>query len=116
MDVRIEADANGRFICTLNDGRTEQVVTTSDAPAAGRALLHAIEAAATEGEGEASWPEPGGEYRWLFKRDDDRVTVVVLWSSGTLTGWQHVLRAECDLAPFFDRLRAELAVHGITGR
>jgi hypothetical protein len=114
MDVRIETDARGRFICTLTDGETETVVTTSDAPSAGRALLDAIASVADAGVGECTWAEPGGEYRWLFKREADQLAVVVLWSSGTLTGWQHVFRTEAEAGPLLARLRAELAIHGIT--
>ena len=115
MDVRIETDARGRVICTLRDDETETEVTTSDAPAAGQALLEAVDSAAAVGIGECVWREPGGEYRWLFKLEGGRLTVVVLWSSGTLTGWQHVFRAECDPAACFSQFRAELAIHGITG-
>jgi hypothetical protein len=31
-----------------------------------------------------------------------------MWSSGTITGWQHVFRAECDLEWFAGRVRGEL--------
>ena len=45
----------------------------------------------------------------MFRRHGDRLTLVVLWSSGTLTGWQHVFRSECDFEPFATEVKAALA-------
>jgi len=108
MDLSLASDEFARLICTLQDGSTTATVTASNVPAAGRDLLAAVDGAQADGAGECWWEEQGGEYRWMLRRDGNRLTVVVLWSSGTITGWQHVFRQECDFDWFRGRLRAEL--------
>jgi hypothetical protein len=44
----------------------------------------------------------------MFRRQDRAVEVVVLWSSGTVTGWQHVFRASEDLGHLATRVKQEL--------
>jgi hypothetical protein len=41
--------------------------------------------------------------------------VVVLWSTGVVTGWEHVFRGACPLDWLAARIREALARHGITG-
>ena len=38
-----------------------------------------------------------------------RTDVVVLWSAGVVTGWQHVFRSEADATELEARVRHELA-------
>jgi hypothetical protein len=109
MQFTLETDENGRLICRLVDAGIEGTVTASNVPQAGTDLLAAIEDAKTTGYGECLWEEVGGEYRWMLRADGDRLTVVVLWSIGTVTGWQHVFRAECDADWFQETARASLA-------
>ena len=107
MQFSLDTDKAGRFICTLTEGTIVTTVTASNVPAAGNNLLDALESVQATGLGECWWEEQGGDYRWLFRRDGDRLTVAVMWSAGTLTGWQHVFRAECDLEWFAGRVRGE---------
>lgn len=100
MDVSLHRDEFGRLIAVLTDGRQEATVTASNVPAAGVDLLAAIESARETGYGECQWEEQGGDYRWMFRNTDGRLTVVVLWATGTLTGWQHVFRAETEMEAF----------------
>lgn len=106
LDITAAIDEFGRLICTLDADGAPAVVTSSDAPLAAAQLLDAIAEAETSGYSECLWPEATGEYRWMFRRAGDRLTVVALWSSGTLTGWQHVLHTETDLQAFVDRVRS----------
>lgn len=108
MDFTLDRDASGRVICTLTEGGHAATVTASNVPEAGTGLAEALECARTLGLGECWWEEQGGDYRWLFRRDGERLTVAVMWSSGTITGWQHVFRTECDLERFAGQVRAEL--------
>jgi hypothetical protein len=108
MDFTLNIDEAGRFVCTLDHQGAVATVTASNVPAAGDELEGALEDARTEGYGECFWQEQGGEYHWLFRRNDDRITVVVLWSSGTLTGWQHVFRADGKADAFEEAVRSEL--------
>ena len=109
MDLMLETDEHGRIICTIVDGRQAATVTASNMPDAASELPKALERARASGLGECWWEEQGGAYRCLFRRDGDRVTVVVLWSTGTITGWEHVFRSECDLAWLATRITEELA-------
>jgi len=109
MDLLIERDLAGRFICTLVDESCTATVTASNVPEAGAVLTAALDEARDSGYGECFWSEQGGDYRWMFRREDRRVTVVVLWSSGVITGWAHVFRSEADFDWLDGRMRGELA-------
>lgn len=109
MNVTAGVDEFGRLICTVYSEGPPAVVTSSDAPHAREQLLDAIGEVQESGYSECLWPEATGEYRWMFRRAGDRLTVVALWSSGTLTGWQHVLHTETDFEDFTSRVRAALA-------
>ncbi len=108
MNLSLETDHFGRLICSISHGGGEAVVTASNPSAAAADLAAAIEDAVTAGCGECYWQEAGGEYRWMFRRDGDQVRLAVLWSAGTLTGWEQVLSAECDLDTFARQVRDEL--------
>jgi hypothetical protein len=114
MQLTLDIDDAGRFVCTLAHDATTALVTASTLPAADD-LLAAIEDARDTGYGECVWEEAGGDYRWMLRKRDDVLTVVVLWSSGTLTGWEHVFRGECDLEWLAGRVGAELERQGIQG-
>ena len=108
VDIAVETDIDGRFVCTLTDGDTSALVTASNLPQAGEDLLAALENASETGYDECVWAEQGGEFRWIFRRDGDRLTVVVLWCAGTVIGWQHVFRAEDRFDAFASHARAEI--------
>jgi hypothetical protein len=109
VDVTAAIDEFGRLICTMQADGRPVVVTAAHANQARTELLEAIGQAESDGYSECVWPEATGEYRWMLRRADDRLTVVAMWSSGTLTGWQHVLRTETGFQEFAGRLRAALA-------
>lgn len=109
MDLLIEQGEFGRLVCTLYPEGRATVVTASDAALASTQLRAALDDLRDTGYGECLWQEQTGDYRWMFRRTGAQVAVVVLWSSGTLTGWQHVLHTETDLDSFERRLRSELA-------
>ncbi len=92
----MERDAAGHLACTLVDRETTATLLAPDPAAAAEELEAALADARDGGYGECVWQLTDGEYRWLFRRREDRTEVVVLWSSGTLTGWQHVFRSDMD--------------------
>lgn len=98
-----------RLICHVDADGVDALITAADATAAANDLLAALDDAREGGYGECLWPEVAGEYRWMFKRSDDRLTVVALWSSGTVTGWQHVVHTETEAEPFAAQLSAAVA-------
>jgi hypothetical protein len=109
MDLAITTDSFGRLVCTVQDEDGPHApITASDTVTATLELLAAVQDAHDEGYGECLWNEAAGQYRWMLRRHGARVTVVVLWSSGTVTGWQHVVHTETDFAQFAARVRAEL--------
>jgi hypothetical protein len=108
MMISLSIDASGRYVCELVEADEHATVTASNVPEAGDDLLAALEDARDNGLGESLWVEPGGEYRWMFKRDGSRLTVAVMWCSGTVTGWQHVFRSECDFEEFLVSARSAL--------
>lgn len=108
MDLLIERDPAGRFICTLVDQACTATVTSSNVAEAAATLTAALDETRETGYGECFWSEQGGDYRWMFRRNDDRVAVVVLWSTGVITGWTHVFRSEADFDWLDGRVRSEL--------
>lgn len=109
MDVAFSTDSFGRIVCDLAADRQHAIVTSSDGAAAAQLLLNALDAARDEGYGECVWQEGGGEYWWILRRDGPDLTCVLLWSRGTLTGWQHLLRADTPFVEFADAIQCGLA-------
>jgi hypothetical protein len=113
MDFYLQRDPSGRLICEMVDEVSSATATAGNMPGAADGLRAAVGDARASGLGECLWLEPAGEYRWMLRRDGDRLTVAVMWSAGTLTGWQHVFRSECGFAWFAGRVRAELERLGL---
>ena len=63
-------------------------------------LRQAVASAVSHGCGECFWHEAAGDYRWLFRREGSTMRIVILWSIGTLTGWENRFWAECDAEDF----------------
>jgi hypothetical protein len=115
MDLSLDIDDSGRFVATLtHDGGQPALVTASNLNAADD-LLAAIEDARDTGLGECFWEEQTGEYRWMLRTGEEEATIVVLWSTGVVTGWEHVFRGTCPLDWLAARIREALARHGIRG-
>lgn len=72
----------------------------------------AVESAVDSGVGECFWPEAAGDYRWLFRHEGGAMRVAILWSMGTLTGWEHRFWAECDAQEFRDAMHAAIDACG----
>ena len=109
MLLSITTDEAGRYVCDLADGPEHATVTASNVPEAGIDLLAALEDARDSGLGESLWSEQGGDYRWMFRRVGHQLTVAVMWCSGTVIGWQHVFRAECNFEAFVVQAREAMA-------
>ena len=87
MRLTLGTDDFGRMVCTAQHDGSEAVITASDAGGAVEALSKAVEALAESGLSECYWPAETGDYRWVFRRVGDVVRIAILWSTGTLTGW-----------------------------
>jgi hypothetical protein len=108
VDVVFQTDQFGRVTCNLADAETNAVVTASDRPQALAGLASALDALLANGIGECFWHEAAGEYRWVFRRTGEKVRVAVMWSTGTVSGWEHVFWSECDLTAFARSVRVGL--------
>lgn len=108
MQLSLDSDEFGRLVCTLSDGQTQAKATASSLPDAAQDLMRAMDSTIDRGFGECYWAEATGDYRLVFRRFDERVQMVVLWSTGTLTGWEHIFRAECELAELAAQVRTEV--------
>jgi hypothetical protein len=109
MQLSFATDERDRLTCVMSDGRAEATIGVSGQSAALSALAEALETTAATGSGECYWRQAGGEYRWVFRRAGEKVRIVVLWSAGTLTGWEHVFWSECDFEAFDGQVRKEVS-------
>lgn len=100
MDLSFSTDSFGRIVCDMSAAGEHAIVTSSDGAPAAQLLLNALDAARDEGYGECLWREGNGEYWWILRRNGMDLTCVLLWSRGTLTGWQHLLRSDIPFDEF----------------
>lgn len=108
MQTVFETDDFGRLLCHISDGETRATVTAHETAGPAADLLAAIADARRDGAGECYWREGAGEYRWAFRTEGPAIRIAVLWSSGTLTGWEHVFWKEREAAEFEREVRAGL--------
>lgn len=108
MKVHFEVDQFGRLTCQL-DPDSPAMATASNGAEAAAGLLSALESVEANGLGECFWKEAAGEYRWVFRREGDQLRVAVMWSTGVVTGWEHVYWAERPMAASIEALRHGLA-------
>ena len=114
MNVVIEHVTPQQIAVQLREGESEATVTGWQTSRAVMALLTALEGVeAGEGYAECFWPGPTGQYWWMFNREGRRLEVVVLWSRGAVTGWEHVFRAADEVSYLIERVRDEMAGHDL---
>lgn len=109
MQLTMTRDGLSRITCTIDDAGNHAVVTAADAVNASLELLAAIRDAEESGYGDCLWQEASGDFKWMLRRNGVTLTVALMWSSGVVTGWQHVLRGDTDFAAFADQVRGQLA-------
>ena len=108
MHFTLSGDSSGRAVGTISHNGVQATVTGWDHASAVEDLRLAVESAISHEYGECFWHEAFGEYRWLFRRAGARMRVVILQSSGTLTGWEDCFWAECDADEFRNGMRPAL--------
>ena len=106
MNVVIESANPQQIVVRLREGTIEASVTGWHTSRAVTSLLSALDA-------ECFWLEPTGQYWWMFNREGQRLEVVVLWSRGAVTGWEHVFRAADEVNYVIERVREEMAAHDL---
>jgi hypothetical protein len=100
----------------LREGREQATVSVHPSAPGAVSLRRALDAALAVGYGECFWPgAPGGQYWWIFKRDDETLEVVAMWTRGGASLWEHVFRATDAAIWVRDRLHGEIHRLGLTG-
>ena len=82
MHFSLKMDDTGRYVCELARRARARDRDRVQRPDVGDDLLAGLEDARDSGLGESSWMEQGGEYRWMFRKVDDRLTMVVCGAAG----------------------------------
>ena len=108
MHVVFEREQDIRLTARLREGTVTTEVTGWNAARCAEHLLAALDAVNIDGYAECFWPEPTGHYWWMFKREDQRLEVAVLWSRSSAVGWQHVFRATDEIGYVSDLIRNAL--------
>lgn len=108
MDLTLETDHLGHLVCRLSADHQQATLSAATIADAAADLLAAAESAAAPlGYGECDWWGPNGSYRWMLKRSGHTLTVAVMWCAGTVLGYQHVFREDCDARWFAAHVQAE---------
>ena len=97
MQATFHFDEFGRLVCELSHAGSVAIATAREGKQAMFELRRAVESLTHAEQSEVWWSESAGEYRWVFRRVDNTVRVAVMWSAGTVTGWEHVFWGECPL-------------------
>jgi hypothetical protein len=115
MELRLALESHDALAVHLREGHDETSVAVSQARAGVESLKRALGDALGDGYGECFWPGlGGGNYWWMFRRDDASLEVVVMWTRGGASGWQHVFRATDAAEWVRDRFTAEVDRIGLS--
>ena len=72
--------------------------------------MRAIDDAMVTGYGECFWPAlTGGQYWWIFKRDESRFETIAMWTRGGASLWEHVFRATDEAEWVRDQVADQVA-------
>lgn len=108
MRFSLRKDDFGRLECVLGDEQEQHSVFGADPDTALSDLAAALDDLETSGSGECVWLISSGEYRWVFRREGDRVRLAVIFLHSVAVGYQHVYWGEHALRGVLDDLRAEI--------
>jgi hypothetical protein len=113
MLVAMDLDPAGHLVCTLSHGQSEAFITSSQASEALADLAAALDDTARDGCGECYWLEGGGDYRWMFRRNGANISVVVLWCTNPVKGWENVFWSEDPYEMTMAQIREQVDRHRI---
>ncbi|MBI5282855.1 MAG: hypothetical protein HY858_14315 [Candidatus Solibacter usitatus] len=109
MHISLTLDEHQNLVSRLADDQTTTTASAADAPEALRGLSEALDDLEENGFGECFWSQSSGDYRWVFRRSEERVRLAVLWCASVAVGFQHVYWGEAEMRPWVAALRAEIA-------
>jgi hypothetical protein len=108
MNLSFVLEPHDTLTVHLCEGSEESTVSARPSSAAVASLHRALTAALADGYGECFWPAAtGGQYWWIFKRDDERLETVAMWTRGGASLWEHVFRATDAASWVEERVRLE---------
>jgi hypothetical protein len=90
MHIHFERTEAGTLVARVSAQERSVEVSCAEAESGLKVIGLALADLDEKGIGECFWPHECGEYRWIFRNAPGGVEVVVLWSTGTLTGWEAV--------------------------
>ncbi len=108
MRFSLGRDDFGRLECVLGDEQEQHSVFGADPESALADLSAALDDLETSGAGECVWLVSSGEYRWVFRREGERVRLAVMFLHSVAVGYQHVYWGEHPLREVLDGCRAEI--------
>lgn len=115
MEVTFTGDEFGRVVGTIAHNGAQAAVSGSDRASAMEDLRLAAESAVEGGHGECFWHEAMVDTRWLFRKEGGIMRVVIIRSTGTLTGWEHCFWAECPVEEFQRAMRDGMEAYTAAG-
>ena len=116
MTLTLSVDPDETLVVSLREGDSHTSVSARPARAAAASLVRALDDAVDAEYGECFWPgADGGQYWWMFKRTNEAVEVVALWTRGGVAIWEHVFRATDSFDWVRERLGSELSRMGLPG-
>src|SRR5689334_22515012 len=108
MNLEFELEPHDALTVRLRDGHDATTVSVPNARAGIDSLARTLGQAIANGYGECFWPSlDGGHYWWMLKTDQGTLEVVLMWSRGGASGWQHVFRVTDAASWVHDRVTAE---------
>lgn len=106
MSFVLRRDPRGFLECAIG----ESIIAVHEPASALEALSEALDRVETEGIAECCWDQPTGVYRWVFRLNGPSANVALIWSTGVVTGWEHVWWGAVDWQEFVREARAQIAV------
>lgn len=114
MDLQLSIEPHDILVVHLREGDAQTTVSVHPARAGTQSLLRALEEALTTGYGECFWPgSTGGQYWWMFKREQETLEAIAMWTRGGASLWEHVFRATDAAAWVREQLVEEIARIGL---
>lgn len=114
MDIALTLEPHDVLVVHLREREQQPTLSVHPAAAGAWSLMRAIDDAMAGGYGECFWPAyTGGQYWWIFRRTENRIEAMAMWTRGGAAMWEHVFRATDGAAWLRDRVAAQIDELGL---